>query len=175
MYYFKIDDEYLNFIDIHSSNFDPNLDLKIRLEFSTKPLFSIMGYDIEGNLYPIKKASPLYKNIMNALLDKKWHMFEVDGIAVEAIVNQEYEEKEPFCIFFPEKQKKVKINPYEKWNTVLKENNLPTIIAEEEVFYKKSVNAIYHIYYRKEDTIIHAYFNEFEFSLVDKEIFKKII
>lgn len=175
MYYFKINDEYLNFIDIHSANFDPSLDLKIRLEFNTKPLFSIKGYDIEGNLYPIKKSSLLYKNVINALLDKNWHMFEVDDMPVESIVNQEYEEKEPFCIFFPEKQKKVKINPYEKWNTILKYNNLPIISTEDEVFYKKSINTIYHIYYRKEDTIIHAYFNEFEFILVDKEIFKKVI
>lgn len=175
MYYFKINDEYLNFIDIHSAKFDSSLDLKIRLEFNTKPLFSIMGYDIDGNLYPIKKSSPLYKNIVNALLDKKWHLFEYDGMEVQALVNQEYEEREPFCIFFPEKQKKIKINQYEKWNKILKENNLPIIISEDEVFYKKSINSIFHIYYRKEDTIIHTYFNEFEHYLVDKEIFKKII
>lgn len=174
MYYFKSEEQFLPALTVLSKNFDDTTDIKVIIAFKDKPSLSITTPDLEGNVYPIKKNSNLYKNILNALIDKDWSLFMFDDMPIECIVDQEYNEIEPFLAIYPEKRKKFKINPYDQWRELLTNHGLP-LIEEENVILKKSFQNTIHIYYRKENAIFHVYINELDYCLIEFEKFNKFI
>jgi hypothetical protein len=173
MYYFKYGEEELKNITIEPQYLDKNIEGKIHIAFDPKNVLNIGIYDLDDNLIPVKKSSPLRKLIFECLQNKEWDKFIHDSCAIDGIINEDGELVDPIYALFPQNKKSNKINPYQKYNNLLLTQGFPIILNEDAVLFKKRQGENLHLYYRNNFKIIHVCINEFETSIENFECFVK--
>lgn len=173
MYYFKYGEESLDTIVVEGKNLDSNIEGKIKIGFDHKNILNIFFIDSDDNLTLVKKNSSLRKNIFDYLMQKQWHKFIMENCEIQGFVNDNEEEVEPFYVLSPKNNKKIKINPYDKWKDIFISNGLPLIDDIKEVLLQKKDGILLHIYYRKEKKIIHICIDEYEKKITYFEFFNK--
>lgn len=174
MYYFKQGEEKYSYIDVKGTSFVPDFDHKVRVELSQKEILSVYTYDEHGEFIPIKKSSDLRKKIFNALQNQEWGHFVLDNAPIDGFANEDGEEVSYMDVLFTHKEKKVKVSIYQKYNSLLTAHNMP-VFKEQDVIRKQVSGENIHIYYRIEDNVYHVCINEFDYSIVVKEKFMKVI
>lgn len=171
MYYFKhLNDKLLSF-DIKAKYINADSEGTLKIILTEKLKINVFLYDENSNLIPITKSSFLYKNIIENMLKENWSIFMIDDISLEGFVDEENNKISAIQILLG-KQKKNKENPYSYLLNYLKDYNLP-LFNEEDILMKKMNAGFLHIYYRKNDMIIHICFNNIEENIESYEIFKK--
>lgn len=173
MYYFRHLNTNHLFIDLNGKDFEPELEQKIRVQFTTKDIITVFIHDDEGNLYPVKKSGTLRRTIFDLLSSSVWDRFIVDGEAIEGIANEDGEIVSPSVALFPHITPKEKPRPYAFLANTLADNRLP-LFNEEHVIKKQTAGEYTHIYYRINHLLYHICFNSFEKTITAYEIFSKI-
>lgn len=175
MYYFKYGEDLLDTIVVEGKYLDSNIECKVKITLDPKNILNICFIDSDDNLTPIKKSSSLRKKIFEYLMEKQWNKFIMQNCEIEGFVNEDNENIEPFYVLIPKNNKKIKINPYDKWKHILISNGFPLIDDTKEVILHKKDGIFQHIYYRKNNKIIHICIDEYEQKITYSEIFNKIL
>lgn len=174
MFYFKYCDDILDKITLSISNFSSSYDGKIILNLDSKKGLIIHLLTSDDEITPLKKSHPIYKEVFQAVLNKKWELFTIDYTAIEGIANAQGDIVEPMIALYPGDTKPPKINPYASTNElIISSTSFPEIKEESDVILKKRSGQYLHIYYRNELNVYHVCIDEFERSIFVQERFVK--
>lgn len=170
MFYFRLQGENHLYIDVPGQSFDKDIEGKIRVAFTQKDIFSVSYQDMDGNLYPFKKTHAVRKAVGAALLASEWDKFEVDGVMIDGLANEDGEIVSPELVLLPRAIKKT--NPYERFFPELGKIGFPAF-TEEDIIKKQTHQELLHIYYRKEFVIYHIVYDQIEDNITIYERFLK--